>query len=79
MKKTVTISEKGKKPITFKQGGLHQQLGVPEGQNIPPGKKAAALAGKYGPLAKKRAINAFKGFLAAGRKTAAANRQHALR
>ena len=68
--KRVTIHKAGKKPLTFKKGGLHQQLGVPQGQKIPAGKKAAALRGDYGALAKKRANFAFKGALAAGRKTA---------
>lgn len=68
--KTVIITGKGKKPLRFKKGALHQQLGVPEGEPIPPGKKAAALRGDYGPLAKKRANFGFKGALAAGRKTA---------
>lgn len=72
---TVVIKAKGKKSMAFKKGGLHSQLGVPEGKPIPPGKKAAALAGKYGPLAKKRAVFAFKGALKAGRKTVAAKRK----
>jgi hypothetical protein len=41
--------------ITFKRGGLHESLGVPEGQPIPPAKMAAALAGRCGPKAKKQA------------------------
>lgn len=72
--KKVTIRAAGKKPIVFKPGALHRQLGVPADKPIPPGKKRAALAGKFGPLAKKRAIFAFKGALAAGRKTAKRNR-----
>ncbi len=69
--KTVTIKGRGnQKPLKFKKGGLHRQLGVPQGEPIPPGKKKAALAGKFGKLAKKRANFAFKGALAAGRKTA---------
>lgn len=67
--KTATIRGKGK-PMKFKKGALHAQLGVPEGEPIPARKKAAALAGKYGPLAKKRAMFAFKGALAKGRKKA---------
>jgi hypothetical protein len=66
---TVTMSAKGKKPIKFKGGALHQQLHVPAGKKIPAGKKRAALAGRYGKLAKKRAVFAFKGALSAGRKT----------
>lgn len=39
-KKTVTMKAKGKKPITFKKGGLHKSLGVPEGAPIPSGKES---------------------------------------
>lgn len=67
----VTIKKKGKKPITFEKGALHRALKVPEGEPIPEGKKRAALAGRYGPKVKKMAVFAFKGALAAGRKTAA--------
>ena len=55
--------------VSFKKGGLHQSLGVPQGQKIPASKMSAAKAGRYGPLAKKQA-NFASGFLAAGRKTA---------
>ncbi len=72
--KKVTIKKPGQKPLTFKKGALHAQLGVPEGEPIPAGKKADALSGKLGPLAKKRASFAFKGALAAGRKTASKKR-----
>ena len=68
--KTVTLRAKGKKPIRFKRGALHTQLGVPQGKPIPPAKKRAALAGRYGPLAKKRAQFAFRGALKTGRQTA---------
>lgn len=71
---TITLKSKGKKPISFKGGALHRQLGVPMGQNIPASKKRAALAGKFGPLAKKRAVFAFRGALAKGRATAAKSR-----
>ncbi len=64
----------GKTPISFKRGALHRQLGVPMGQKIPNSKKAAALAGELGPLAKKRAAFAFKGALAAGRRAQAMER-----
>ena len=68
--KTTTISGgKGQKPVTFKEGALHRQLGVPAGQKIPSSKMAAAKRGDYGALAKKRA-NFATGMLAAGRKTA---------
>lgn len=52
----VTLKAKpGQKKISFKKGGLHQSLGVPQGQKIPAAKLQAALAGKYGKLAQKRA------------------------
>lgn len=38
-----------------KPGALHQELGVPEGQKIPP-KKLAAAANSSNPLEKKRAV-----------------------
>jgi hypothetical protein len=53
--KKVTISAPGKKPITFNKGGLHRSLNVPAGKPIPAAKRQAALAGKYGPKAKKQA------------------------
>jgi hypothetical protein len=68
-----TISSPGKKPVTFAKGGLHQSVGVPQGQKIPAAKMAAAKAGKFGPAAQKQA-NFAAGMLAAGRKTAASNR-----
>jgi hypothetical protein len=70
---TVTIGpqRKGQKPIRFRRGALHEQLGVPQGEKIPEGKKEAALAGRYGPLAKRRATFAFRGALKAGRQTLA--------
>lgn len=71
----VEISGKGySKPLKFKKGALSSQLGVKEGEKIPAKKMQAALAGKKGPLAKKRAEFA-KNVLGAGRKTAAANRK----
>ena len=48
----VTIPNTG---ISFQKGGLHRSLGVPEGQPIPSDKMSAALAGKYGPKAKRQA------------------------
>jgi hypothetical protein len=71
MAKTVTIAAKGKEPMTFKKGALHAQLGVAQDEPIPAEKREAALAGKYGSLAKKRANFGFRGALAAGRRTAA--------
>lgn len=53
---------------------MHRALGVPTDKTIPPGKKRDALAGKFGPKAKKQADFAFKGALATGRKTVAKKR-----
>lgn len=71
--KTVTIEpqKKGQTGMSFQKGALHRQLHVPEGEKIPAEKREAALAGKYGPQAKRRANFGFKGALAAGRRTAA--------
>ncbi len=71
---TQVIREKDKKPISFKKGGLHQQLGVPQGEKIPASKMAAAKEGRYGKLAKKRAVFA-TGLLKAGRETAMRKRK----
>lgn len=69
------MKAKGKKLISFKGGALHEQLGVVADEPIPAAKRSAALAGDYGPLAKKRASFAFRGALATGRKTAARHRR----
>jgi len=50
-----TIRAKGKKPITFEEGGLHRSLGVPVGKKIPAGMMQGALAGRFGPKAAKQA------------------------
>jgi hypothetical protein len=72
--KMTTIGGQGGRPaISFRRGALHRQLGVPEGEKIPPEKMAAARAGKFGPVAKRRAAFA-QGMLAAGRRTAARNK-----
>jgi hypothetical protein len=76
-KVTIIRGKKGQKPIKFHPGALHEQLGVPPGKPIPPGKKKAALSGAFGPLAKKRSAFAFKGALAQGRKTSAKKRVRA--
>ncbi len=74
-KKTVTMKGgDGKKPVTFQKGALHRQLGVPAGEKIPAAKMAKAMSGAMGPMAKKRAVMA-KGMLAAGRRTANANKK----
>lgn len=62
----VKISKPGQKPIEFHKGGLHKSLNVPEGDKIPASKRAAALAGKDGPLAKKQALFA-KNILTGGK------------
>ena len=51
-KKTTIKGGKGKAPVSFQQGGLHQSLGVPADQTIPPAKMAAAKPGEYGPKAR---------------------------
>ena len=48
---TETIKAPGETPITFRQGGLRESLGVPKGQRIPAAKMRAALARQYGPTA----------------------------
>lgn len=58
--------------VTFQKGGLHESLGVPQGQKIPAGKMAAAKSGRYGKKARKQADFA-AGFLAKGRKSALAD------
>jgi hypothetical protein len=73
-KTTIKGGGGGKKPVSFKPGGLHKSVGVPQGQKIPAAKIAAAKAGRYGPKAKAQA-NLAAGMLAAGRKTAAKNRK----
>lgn len=45
----------GQRSLKFKEGALHQQLGVPAGQKIPGAKLKSALSGRLGPLAAKRA------------------------
>jgi hypothetical protein len=72
--KKIILRSKGKKPIIMNKGGLHRSLGVPEGEPIPSGLMAGAMAGNYGKKAKKQAVAA-KGMLAKGRKTAARNRK----
>lgn len=72
LKLTTISGGKGQKPVTFHKGGLHQSLGVPQGQKIPSGKMSSALAGNYGPKAKKQA-NFAQGMLRAGRNTARNN------
>lgn len=52
----VTLKAKpGQKKITFKKGGLHDSLGIPQGQKIPEVAMQRALAGHYGSKAHKQA------------------------
>lgn len=53
---TVEPTKKGEKPIKFKEGGLHESLGVPAGKKIPADKAAEARSGKEGPLAQKQEL-----------------------
>lgn len=39
----------------IRKGGLHETVGVPQGQPIPPAKMQAAAAGRYGPKGVKQA------------------------
>jgi hypothetical protein len=62
--------EAGQRTLAFRKGALRAQLGVKEGETISEDLKRRALSGEFGPLAKRRAVFAFKGAIAAGRKTA---------
>jgi hypothetical protein len=73
-KKTVTMHAKGKKPVTFKKGGLHATTHTPMGQKIPKAKMEKALQGGYGPKGKKQAVMA-EGMLKKGRKTASKHKR----
>ena len=63
----------GQKAVTFRKGGLHATLDVPQGQKIPESKLAAALKGKYGETGAKQA-RFYVNFLRKGQRTASANR-----
>jgi len=54
--KIKTIHKAGKKPISFHPGGFHESTNTPSGTKIPASKRAAALAGSYGPKAEKQAL-----------------------
>lgn len=43
-----------RKPLKFKEGGLHASTHTKQGQKIPAAKHAAAAAGKLGPKAKRQ-------------------------
>lgn len=63
---TLKPNKAGEKPITFTKGGLHKSTHTPMGEKIPAAKKSAALAGKYGSLARKQALFA-KNILTGGK------------
>lgn len=65
-KVTLKPKKPGQKKITFKKGGLHKSLGLPQGSKIPQAAVDRALAGHYGPLAQKQAR--FKQNVLTGRK-----------
>jgi len=52
---TVTIKKKGKKPLSFEKGGLHESLGISQGRKIPENKIRAAAAGRFGEKARAQA------------------------
>ncbi len=66
MAKIKVIKKSGKKPIHFKEGTLHSQLGVSQDKKIPSSKMSAAMSGSYGKLAEKRA-NFAKNVLTGGK------------
>jgi hypothetical protein len=71
----VTIKgKKGRKPLKFREGGLHETTHTPMGQKIPESKVEAAAHGAYGPLGVKQA-NFAEHALAKGRATAAKHRR----
>lgn len=75
----VTIKgDKKRKPLRFREGGLHATTGTPAGETIPRAKVEAAAQGEYGPLGVKQANFAMHA-LTAGRETAARHRRHPLR
>lgn len=56
MTKIKIIHKEGKKPIKFKENGLHQTTHTPAGEKIPASKVSAALHGSYGEKGKKQAM-----------------------
>lgn len=53
--KVRVLRKPGHKPIKFREGGLHESLGIPGGVPIPKSKMEEALAGEHGPKARKQA------------------------
>lgn len=56
--KTIEPKKEGQKPITYHPGGLHSSTGTPQGKKIPQAKFERALAGGFGPKARKQALMA---------------------
>lgn len=56
MPKLKVIKKAGKKPIKFKEGGLHESLNVKKDEKIPASKMKAAEEGDYGKKAMKQAM-----------------------
>lgn len=61
-----TVTAPGKKPITFKAGGLHASTGTPVGKPIPAAKRAEARSGKLGTKAERQEL--FRENVLTGRK-----------
>lgn len=60
--RVIKPNKPGQKPIKYRPGGLHRATGTPQSQKIPKSKLRAALSGKYGAAAAKKArlaVNVF--------------------
>lgn len=68
----------GRKPLRFREGGLHETTHTPAGETIPKEKVMAAAQGEYGPRGVKQANFALHA-LHQGQITARANKRKALR
>lgn len=69
---------KGRKPLRFREGGLHATTHTPAGEKIPHEKLMAAAHGEYGPRGVKQANFAMHA-LHQGQMTARAHKRKALR
>lgn len=69
----VTMRAPGKKPISFRAGGLHRSTGTPQGETIPASKVSAAASGSLGPRAKRQALF-YRNVLRKGQRTARRHR-----
>lgn len=56
--KTIEPKKEGQKPITYHPGGLHASTGTPQDKKIPQSKFERALAGGFGPKARRQALMA---------------------